>query len=130
MTAAVAVLLVLLVAVFVVLPLLRGDLAPSEGETTGSRELWTREKATAVLAITEADFDRATGKLSDDDYQVLRSDYEGRALQAMDELERQRPASPAVLSSPSAARFCASCGSPFGEPDFFCNSCGKPRHKS
>jgi hypothetical protein len=85
--------------------------------------MWTREKAVAVLAITEADFDLATGKLSDDDYNVLRSDYEGRALLAMDELEKLGPAE----TGDALVRFCAGCGASFAESDSFCGSCGRPR---
>ena len=121
MTVALAILLIVAVAAFVVSPLLSGG-ADSAPETSGRGELWAREKATAVLAITEADFDRATGKLSDDDYRLLRSDYEGRALHAMDEIDRLVPAPAAGV-----VRYCAGCGSPFSESDSFCGSCGRPR---
>lgn len=125
MTAVLAVVLILLVAAFIVSPLLsqQGD---AGAEAAPARdELWKREKAVAVLAITEADFDRATGKLSDDDYRVLRSDYEGRALQAMDEMEKLAPAS--VAGTDSAVKFCAGCGARFDAEDAFCGSCGRPR---
>jgi hypothetical protein len=118
-----AVVLIASLAVFVLLPFFH---ARGEGaEDTGSvrNELWKREKAVAVLAITEADFDLATGKLSDDDYRVLRSDYEGRALVAMDELEKLVPAE----AGDTLVRFCAGCGSSFAETDAFCGSCGRPR---
>src|SRR6185369_5288121 len=65
-----AIVLILAVAAFVISPLLARD-GETVAEAPGRRgELWAREKAVAVLAITEADFDRATGKLSDDDYRV------------------------------------------------------------
>lgn len=122
MIAVFALVLVLVVSGFIIAPLFRTtgeDLA--ESPTLG-QELWTREKDVAVLAITEADFDRATGKLSDDDYRVLRSDYEGRALQAMDEMEKQAPA---VDTEP--IRYCAGCGVPLAATDTFCGSCGRRR---
>jgi hypothetical protein len=118
-----AVFLVATVAVFIVSPFFRLQGAEKDEKRPARGELWRREKAVAVLAITEADFDLATGKLSDDDYRVLRSDYEGRALQAMDELEKLVPADAAV----SVASFCAGCGSRFSETDSFCGSCGRPR---
>jgi len=123
-TGVLAVVLILLVAAFIISPFLaqiggkHADVRP-----TGN-ELWTREKAVAVLAITEADFDRATGKLSDDDYQILRSDYEGRALHAMDEIEKLVPM---ANSAEPAVRYCASCGSAFAESAAFCGSCGRSR---
>ena len=124
MTAALAFILILLVATFIISPFL----TQVDGDRVDARpsgdELWTREKAVAVLAITEADFDRATGKLSDDDYRVLRSDYEGRALHAMDEIEKRVPI---AASADEAVRYCASCGSAFVEAAAFCGSCGRPR---
>jgi hypothetical protein len=122
MTTVVALLLVLAVVWFVVSPLAQaGSEADAVDSTRG--ELWRREKAVAVLAITEADFDRATGKLSDDDYRVLRTDYEGRALVAMDEIDRL--AAPPV--GEEAAGFCGGCGAPLAAADAFCGRCGRPR---
>lgn len=126
MTAILAVLLILAVAGFVAQPLLTDGTAEEETRTPAGRELWTREKAVAVLAITEAEFDRATGKLSDDDYRVLRSDYEGRALQAMGEIDRL--ASAGKPSAVPTARFCGSCGSRYRDEDCFCGTCGGRRH--
>jgi hypothetical protein len=130
MVAALAALLVLAVAAYVAQPLLV-EASPVENPLPpAGRELWTREKAVAVLAISEADFDLATGKLSDDDYRVLRSDYEGRALKAMDEIDRLEPAASDIGAvAVGAARFCAGCGHRFGEADAFCGSCGRPRPK-
>jgi hypothetical protein len=118
-----AVVLVAAVAVFVLLPFFRAAREDGEDRSFVGNELWKREKAVAVLAITEADFDLATGKLSDADYHVLRSDYEGRALQAMDELEKLVPAA----ADDMLVRFCAGCGSSFSDADSFCGSCGRPR---
>lgn len=127
MTAVLAILLVLLVAAFVISPLLWGDSDERLEHGGGRGELWRREKAVAVLAITEADFDRATGKLSDDDYRVLRSDYEGRALVAMDEIEKLVPAVTAATTAAGTIRFCPGCGTRFAETHAFCGSCGRPR---
>lgn len=131
MIAALTVVIVLVVAAWITLPLL-GRVEVAVAETSPARgELWRREKAVAVLAISEADFDRATGKLSDDDYRVLRSDYEGRALHAMDEIEKLAPDAATAMRTTSVggelARFCAACGNRFAEPDAFCASCGRAR---
>jgi rRNA maturation endonuclease Nob1 len=120
-TAVVAAILILAVAAYVTLPLFAQE-ERAESGAPAHGELWAHEKAVAVLAITEADFDRATGKLSEDDYMVLRSDYEGRALQAMDAMERNPPS-----QSEGPARYCAGCGSPFTETDAYCGSCGRRR---
>jgi len=40
-------------------------------------------KVQALLALKEIEFDRATGKLSDDDYRQLRASYSAMAMQAI-----------------------------------------------
>lgn len=125
MTAAFATLLIAVVAVLIAAPLWRTAADDILDRPTAVDELWKREKAVALLAITEADFDRATGKLSDDDYTVLRDDYEDRALRAISELEKL-DAEPEV-SQEAAARFCGECGMRFGAPDRYCSGCGTPR---
>jgi len=68
----------------------------------------TRRNA-AMEALREIEFDRETGKLSDADYEGLRSTYTQRAVEVM----RQR----GELS-------CSLCG-PRPEPDaVFCSNCG------
>ncbi|MFT4572000.1 MAG: hypothetical protein ACI8TX_001645 [Hyphomicrobiaceae bacterium] len=129
MTVAAAILLVFLVAIYVALPLLRSSNAIEAD--TAPPELWAREKGVALLAIREAEFDHATGKLTEDDYASLRGTYEERALHAMQELDRgevnQAPPSSVGSTSDTTAQFCTSCGKAFASPDRFCGSCGKPR---
>jgi hypothetical protein len=104
----------------------------------------------AIDALREIEFDRATGKLSDDDYASLKSEYTRKGLV---EMRARRGASPApaaamvggvdggtpndesagaidiaeaaVLRYRSIRRDCDTCG-PRPEPDpVFCSSCGK-----
>jgi hypothetical protein len=105
----------------------------------------------AIDALREIEFDRATGKLSDDDYASLKATYTRSALV---ELRSQRgepvaessrseqvamplpagapviagvvdPAEAAVLRYRAIRRTCDVCG-PRPEPDpVFCSSCGK-----
>lgn len=127
MTVVFAAILILAVTAYIVLPLLRTSSEENPAEVLPViDELWQREKAVALLAISEADFDRATGKLSDDDYRVLLTDYEDRALHAMGELERAHPPA-AVTELEVAARYCSGCGSRFAAQDRFCAGCGQQR---
>jgi ribosomal protein L40E len=82
----------------------------------------------AVVALREIEFDRVTGKLSDADYDELRSRYTERAVAA---LRRGGPDSPedaaeaAVLAYRSRLKSCSTCG-PRPEPDAtYCSSCGR-----
>jgi hypothetical protein len=102
---------------------------------------------TAIDALREIEFDRATGKLSDDDYSALKAEYTRSALV---EMRARQPAAPApvavatagalpnadpgIVADPAEAavlryramrRSCETCG-PRPEPDpAFCSSCGK-----
>ena len=60
-------------------------------------------KVQALLALKEIEFDRATGKLSDVDYDGLKTQYTGMALAAMrgEEAARGAPA-PAATRAPAA----------------------------
>ena len=92
----------------------------------------------ALAALKEIEFDRATGKLSDGDYQELKARYTDTALAALraeaagggpDDVEamiagRVRSLRSARASTPSPAPACPACG-PRPEPDaVFCSSCG------
>ncbi len=90
-------------------------------------------KVQALLALKEIEFDHATGKLSDDDYEKLRARYAKRALTA---IKRERTAPDGDDASAEAERFirvakgegdstCVACG-PRPESDaVFCSSCGR-----
>jgi cytochrome c-type biogenesis protein CcmI len=114
----------------------------------------TAESESAIDALREIEFDRATGKLSDDDYAALKTEYtrtalvELRARESVDP-RRSTGVAPGALSTPDAPpadaaegvitdpaeaavlryramrRSCDTCG-PRPEPDpAFCSSCGK-----
>ena len=68
---------------------------PEPEETTRGR---------ALLALKEIEFDRATGKLSDQDFEQLRTRYETAAIASMDGCAR----CDAALRE--TAKFCPNCG--------------------
>ncbi|MBX6330784.1 MAG: zinc ribbon domain-containing protein [Gemmatimonadaceae bacterium] len=85
----------------------------------------------AVAALREVEFDRATGKLSESDYAVLKARYTREALAAM------RAAAPAgasvsdaeveavILTYRARTHACPTCG-PRPEADaVYCSSCGR-----
>jgi len=84
----------------------------------------------ALLALKEIEFDRETGKLSDQDYEMLKERYSAEALRAL-AAEDQPPAPPVAAGScpkcgprpESDALFCSSCGRPLGAASF-CTGCG------
>ena len=121
-----------------VLPGRKGPELPPEPEAPEE----TR-RGVALLALKEIEFDRATGKLSDADYEMLKSRYAAEALAALDAEERTpQPKPVAAGSDPEhlvTARLqvlragrvagvesgsCLRCG-PRPEPDArFCSRCG------
>lgn len=130
---------------FVVSPLLRRT-----GGSVSSAPEWVDPEETpkgiALAALKEIEFDRATGKLSDVDYQMLMARYTGQAVEAMRAEEKPEAAaaqadasitgadSAAAVESVIAAKVrairsgsastCPTCG-PRPEPDaIFCSHCG------
>lgn len=109
-----------------------------------------RRRDRALAALREIEFDKATGKLSDDDFQRMHAAFQAEALEAIravDEAAQLRPvAVPAAVASPSGAgdadaverliaearvaarerkqRFCAECGAPLEGSGRFCVECG------
>ena len=83
----------------------------------------------AVDALREVEFDRATGKLSDDDYAALKSAYTAEAVEAM----RASEAAPVPDDEAEAliARYrervvtCPGCGERPEPAAAFCSNCGR-----
>lgn len=77
----------------------------------------------ALLALKEIEFDRATGKLSDDDYSMLHNRYSARALAVLD--EETEAASESPVSTPVAGgQPCPTCGGSTVLHAAFCGACG------
>ncbi len=109
-------------------------------------------KGVALAALKEIEFDRETGKLSDEDYAFLKGRYTGVALEALrteeaetlgaagpqggvtggtgDDVEaliaaRVRALRSATRAAPPGAPSCSTCG-PRPEPEaVFCSTCGQ-----
>ena len=82
MSLVVAALMIVASAAIIARPLLNPS-PSADGPSDRAAELLEREKNVALLAIREADFDHAMGKLSDEDHDALVRIYEQRALDAM-----------------------------------------------
>ena len=97
-------------------------------------------QAVALRALKEIEFDRATGKLSDTDYEQLKAKYTAEALAAMrresgvrsQELVRPTPISklPTPVCPKHGPRpekdsaFCSECGRRLGSAIGYCARCG------
>lgn len=92
-------------------------------------------KGIALIALKELDFDRATGKLSDGDFEFLRERYTSEAVAAIqaEAADKVDPVEAMIASraqamrdgvSPEAGLRCPRCG-PRPESDaLFCSECG------
>jgi hypothetical protein len=109
---------------YVLFPLLVAT-APVQPQRPAAGDTRAREHD-AVVALREIEFDRATGKLSDADYDELKTRYTGRALEAIRAagVPMEDAAEAAVLAYRSRLRSCVRCG-PRPEPDAeYCSTCG------
>ena len=90
---------------FVLYPLFRAGIpvAPRQSRDPRARQ------SSAVEALRELEFDRATGKISDADYEPLKSRYTQQAL--------------AVMRA-GDARVCERCGARPERDAEFCSACG------
>jgi len=133
----VGVILAAVAVTFVLYPVLRSTMGPATVDMRRSDEDEDPEddmsrRAVAVRALREIEFDRATGKLSDADYDALRTKYTAEALAASRTEERvaaegvARPTSPVTRpSAPSTRPVCPTHGAR-PEPDAaFCSDCGR-----
>lgn len=115
---------------FVLAPIFLG-VRPTRSRATAAESEEDAASARAVSALREVEFDRATGKLSDADYDALKARYTREALAALraeeparaglgdDELEA------VILSYRARTPACAECG-PRPEPDAaYCSACGR-----
>ena len=90
--------------------------------------LAARDKA--FDALRDCEFDHATGKLSDADYQSLRTRYEMKAatvLQQLDALEasQARQQKPRAAQKHAGRITCPRCHARFEPGDKFCAVCGE-----
>src|SRR6266581_3711341 len=132
---------------FVLLPILRPAVetagAPSADEGEDAADDMSPQTV-ALRALKEIEFDRATGKLSDSDYEQLKAKYTQEALVAMrgdegrgtrDGATRRVPTRPpSPVPRPSCpehgtppevdAVFCPQCGRRLGQAPGYCARCG------
>ncbi|MBV8056229.1 MAG: hypothetical protein JO071_13425 [Deltaproteobacteria bacterium] len=136
-----AILLVTAVALFIAAPLSDRAFA-GHGSATNSAinmesERRERERALAVQALRELEFDQEMGKLDAGDYSSLREKLENRALAAMGGQGKTLRQSPPDQVAQATARlqpnapartvtvnFCSQCGTRISWAHNFCANCG------
>jgi zinc-ribbon domain len=125
--------LLLLFGAIVVIPLL--DRKRPAVQPPSPLEALERERAAAVRAIRELDFDHRTHKINDDDYKQLRETQVTRGAQILRELEAlqtgggTRDVNAEIEAAvqrlrAKATRACTACGAAVRADDNFCPQCG------
>ncbi len=130
---------------FVLLPILRPPAedagAPHPADEGDDPDDDLSPQTVALRALKEIEFDRATGKLADNDYEALKAKYTQEALVAMraeqgagSTEQSSKPAPRSVLRAPSCpshgprpepdAAFCSECGRRLGSAPGYCARCG------
>jgi hypothetical protein len=122
--------------------------------TPGLREQLNRitlKKESAYATIKELEFDLSMGKLSEEDFEILKKQYSLDALKYIDEIdqlkssekrrttlteeeaeksiENEISASPKAQSTTGVGVFCTECGEKASGQDHFCSNCGAELRK-
>lgn len=105
-------------ALYVARPLLRGPRL--ELDVRSSRTEAEERRDSALAGLDDLEFDREAGKLSDADFEHLRSTYEAEAAAALHDLDELAPAPDADAPDPVEAEIaavrralrCPNCGAP------------------
>ncbi len=130
---------------FVLLPILRPPVESASDAELGDEGEDPADdmspQTVALRALKEIEFDRATGKLSDHDYDALKAKYTAEALAVMREESGARSLEPGVKPAPGFrlptprcpehgprpekdAQFCSDCGRRLGTAPGYCARCG------
>ncbi len=122
--------LALLTGLYVAYPLLQKRQQKVSFARNHRAEEFEARKAEIYAAIKDIDFDFQMGKLSQEDYDQLRSQYKAEAvslLKRIDQTLGQNKGSgqPQKGKSSSLVKFCHQCGQPLQQSDVFCTSCGE-----
>jgi hypothetical protein len=88
-----------------------------------------REKALVLRALKELDFDKAMGKVSDEDFAAISGPLRRRAMALIEDLERTPASAVAAVSAPAAPHVveraaCAACGTSNERDSKYCKACG------
>jgi hypothetical protein len=92
-----------LVALAVIAALVSPLGRPGEAASAGADEVEDADdtpRGVALAALREIEFDRATGKLSDEDYADLKAKYTAEALTVLRQEDASAPSGPAAEPSP------------------------------
>jgi len=97
------------------------------------------KKAMLYEVIQDLDFEKASGKISDSDYESTRNNYLAQVAAVMEQLDAVAPPEPKKPKTKQSAkkqtrrksqsdleRACASCGKRNPKGSNFCLECGKP----
>ena len=82
-----------------------------------------REKKLVLRSIKELEFDRAMGKVSEQDFSAISSRLRARALTLMQDLERVEASEPAATPA-KVSDGCGACGTKNDVDARFCKNCG------
>jgi len=89
-----------------------------------ARQRLERDKALVLRSLKELEFDRAMGKVNDQDFSDISQRLRARAIALMQDIERAGE-DPVPVRAATRAMGCAKCGTVNDRDARFCKSCGR-----
>lgn len=126
-----ALILVVAVVAFILQPVIQGHWASLQQQDDEMSEAEARRRV-SLLALRDAEYDFATGKIDEEDYRALKRQLSAEALAAFreleaagdtDALEREIAAARRDLKD---TRLCGACHHRNPPGSLFCGACGTP----
>jgi len=131
------ILITLIASAIIVLPIIQGR-SQKHQRAAGSTKTLANDledqKHTLYTSIKEIEFDFKMGKLSEEDFEELRTTYKNDAVAVLKRIDQIKKTTTNHLASGKTqkavgkgkkAKFCWQCGSAVTETDKFCEDCGK-----
>ena len=121
MILALGILIAVLATLYIAFPFYQEQNREISFELNHRAEDLEAQKMELYRAIKDVEFDHKMGKLSDDDFKALNTQYRTEAIDILKKIDALKPG---VQVGDNAISFCHQCGQSAVPEDLYCSHCG------